>query len=73
MDLCKHKESIFLASTKGKKKSSIEHIHSLCSVNKDGEVLRALASHPVTCGSGLNPGVDAVRGLSLLLVLTLAP
>ena len=41
-------------------------------MNKDGEVLRALASHPVTCGSGLNPGVDGIRGLSLLLVLSLA-
>ena len=36
-------------------------------------MLTALASHPMTCGSGLNPGADAIRGLSLLLVLSLAP
>ena len=30
-----------------------------------------LASHQ--CGPGLNPGVDAICGLSLLLVLSLAP
>ena len=34
-------------------------------------VLRALASHQ--CGPGSNPGVDAICGLSLLLVLSLAP
>ena len=33
--------------------------------------MRALASHQ--CGSGSNPGVDAICGLSLLLVLSLAP
>ena len=38
---------------------------------RDGAVLRALASHQ--CGSGSNPGVDAICGLSLLLVLSLAP
>ena len=27
----------------------------------------------MTCGLGLNPGVDAIRGLSLLLVLSLVP
>jgi len=33
--------------------------------------VRALASHQ--CGPGSNPGVDAICGLSLLLVLSLAP
>ena len=33
--------------------------------------MRALASHQ--CGSGSNPSVDAICGLSLLLVLSLAP
>ena len=32
--------------------------------------MRALASHQ--CGLGSNPGVDAICGLSLLLVLSLA-
>ena len=34
-------------------------------------VVRALASHQ--CGPGSNPGVDAICGLSLLLVLSFAP
>ena len=34
-------------------------------------MVRALASH--RCGPGSNPGVDAICGLSLLLVLSLAP
>ena len=38
---------------------------------KGGAVVRALAPHQ--CGPGLNPGVDAICGLSLLLVLSLAP
>ena len=38
---------------------------------RDGTVVRALASHQ--CGPGSNPGVDAICGLSLLLVLSLAP
>ena len=38
---------------------------------RDGAVVRALASHH--CGLGSNPGVDAVSGLSLLLVLSFAP
>ena len=33
--------------------------------------MRALASHQ--CGPGSNPGVDTICGLSLLLVLSLAP
>ena len=38
---------------------------------KGGGAVRALTSHQ--CGPGFNPGVDAVCGLSLLLVLFLAP
>ena len=37
---------------------------------RDGTVVRALASHQ--CGPGSNPGVEAICGLSLLLVLSLA-
>ena len=39
--------------------------------SKGGVVVRVLASHQ--CGPGSNPGVDAICGLSLLLVLSLAP
>ena len=38
---------------------------------RDGAVVRALASHQ--CGPGSNTGVDAIYGLSLLLVLSFAP
>jgi len=38
---------------------------------KGGAVVRALASHQ--CGPGLNPGADAIFGLSLSLALSLAP
>ena len=34
-------------------------------------MVKALALHQ--CSPGLNPGVDAICGLSLLLVLSLAP
>ena len=34
-------------------------------------MVRALASH--RCGPGSNPGVDAICGLSLLLLLSFAP
>ena len=37
---------------------------------RDGTMVRALASHQ--CGLGSNPGVDAICGLSLLLVLSFA-
>ena len=37
---------------------------------RDGAVVRALASHQ--CGPGSNPGVDAICGLSLLLVVSFA-
>ena len=39
--------------------------------SRGGAVVRALASHQ--CGPGSNPGVDAICGLSLLLVLSFAP
>ena len=39
--------------------------------SKGGAVVRALASHH--CGPGWTPGVDAICGLSQLLVLSLAP
>ena len=39
--------------------------------SKGGAVGRALASHP--WGQGSYPGVDAICGLSLLLVLSFAP
>ena len=38
---------------------------------RDGAVVRALASHQ--CCPGSNPSVDAIYGLSLLLVLSFAP
>ena len=38
---------------------------------RDGAVVRAIASHQ--CGPGSNPSVDAMCGLSLLLVLSFAP
>ena len=38
--------------------------------SKGGAVVRALASHQ--CGPGSNPGVDAIYGLSLLLVPSIA-
>ena len=37
---------------------------------RDGAVVRALASHQ--CGPGSNPGVEAICGLSLFLVLSFA-
>ena len=39
--------------------------------SKGDAVVRALASHQ--CDPGSNPGLDAMCGLSLLLVLSLAP
>ena len=38
--------------------------------SKESAVVRALASHQ--CGPGSNPGVNAIGGLSLLLVLSLS-
>ena len=45
-------------------------INHLILVSKGGAVVRALASHQ--CGLGSNPGVNAICGLSMLLVLSLA-
>ena len=61
---------------KSRPKLSRAHLDALgCTfsnmVSKGGAVVRALASHQ--CGPGANPGVDAMCGLSLLLVLSLAP
>ena len=39
--------------------------------SKVGVVVRELASHH--CGPGSNPGVEAIRGLSLLLARSFAP
>ena len=49
----------------------IVFLPSLARGARDGVVVRALASHQ--CCPGSNPGVDAISGLSLLLVLSLAP
>ena len=42
-----------------------------CRGSRDGAVVRALASHQ--CGPGSIPGLGVICGLSLLLVLVLAP
>ena len=44
---------------------------SLVLGSKGGAVVRGLSSHQ--SGLGSNPGVDAIFGLSLLLVLSFAP
>ena len=44
---------------------------SLLRGSRDGAVVRALASHQ--CGPGSIPGLGVICGLSLLLVLVLAP
>ena len=46
----------------------INHLLLRC---KGGAGVRALASHQ--CGLGSNPGLNAICGLSLLLVLSFAP
>ena len=51
---------------------NINYIHSFIHWGaRDGAVVRALTSHQ--CDPGSNPGVDAICGLSLLLVLSFAP
>ena len=47
------------------------YLQPLLTGAKDGVVVRALGSRQ--CGPGSNPGVDAICGLSLLLVLSFAP
>ena len=49
----------------------IVFLPSLARGARDGVVVRALASHH--CCPGSNPGVDAICGLSLLLVLCFSP
>ena len=49
----------------------IVFLPSLARGARDGVVVRALASHQ--CCPGSNPGVDAICGLSLLLVLCFSP
>ena len=49
----------------------IVFLPSLARGARDGVVVRALASHQ--CCPGSNPGVAAICGLSLLLVLSFAP
>ena len=45
--------------------------HSKLTESRDGAVVRALVSHQ--CGPGSIPGLGVICGLSLLLVLVLAP
>jgi len=54
-------------------KVSVEtpRIKKICLGSKGGTVVKAFASHQ--SGPGSNPGVNAICGLSLLLVLSLAP
>ena len=56
----------------GKNKERQEKVHFPLFLRSKGDaVVRALTSHK--CGPGSNPGVDAICGLNLLLVLSLAP
>ena len=52
---------------------NVNEISGKCHLNgsRDGTVVRALASHQ--CPPGSIPGLDVICGLSLLLVLVLAP
>ena len=56
---------------KSRLKTYVLSQRALTSLDRDGEVVRALASQQR--GPGSNPGVDAICGLSLLLVLFSAP
>ena len=58
-------------NTATRKKRGFVNDKNLILGSKGGAVVRALASHQ--CGPGSTPGVDAICGLSLLLVLSLAP
>ena len=49
---------------------AVDLVSAAILMSKGGIVVRALASHQ--CGPGLNPGVNTICGLSLLLVLSLA-
>ena len=56
---------------KSRLKTYVLSQRALTSLDSDGVVVRALASQQR--GPGSNPGVDAICGLSLLLVLSFAP
>ena len=56
---------------KSRVKTYVLSQRALTSLDRDGVVVRALASQQR--GPGSNPGVDAICGLSLLLLLSLAP
>ena len=50
----------------------VKELNTLLKLGSKGDaVMRALASHQ--CGPGSNPCVDAIFGLSLLMVLSFAP
>ena len=56
---------------KSRLKTYVLSQRALTSLDRDGVVVRALASQQRDPGS--NPGVDAICGLSLLLLLSFAP
>ena len=56
---------------KSRPKTYVLSQRALTSLDRDGVVVRALASQQR--GPGSNPGVDAICGLSLLLLLSFAP
>ena len=56
---------------KSRVKTYVLSQRALTSLDRDGVVVRALASQQR--GPGSNPGVDAICGLSLLLLLSFAP
>ena len=77
MSLCVYTKTIILFNL-GKYSATIhlDFKEKLLSIeshgdSKGGAVVRALTSHQ--CGPGSNPGVNAICGLSLLLVLSFAP
>ena len=61
----------YLQRQKVNKDSMSLHILKFRNQSKGGAEVKPLSSHQ--CGPGSNPGVDAICGLSLLLVLSLAP
>ena len=56
---------------KSRLKTYVLSQRALTSLDRDGVVVRALASQQR--GPGSNPGVDAICGWSLLLLLSFAP
>ena len=65
-----HESPSFPLSLVGRSAFAVStHLFVICETgSKGGTVVRALASYQ--CGPGSNPGVDAICGLSLLLVLS---